>query len=256
MRNLLLFVSSICVSAVSFSQLIDHPKASLTLKIEQSSGTNGAAVAYNPVSELYYCVMAGNASYPLEVFDKNGNGVYQTNAGVDMRGIWWNPKTKTLEGNGYGESGIVSFAMDENDYPSLGIQTVFPGGDHQADAQSVGTFDSKKNLIMYYNQGVLYSYKRSNGQLAKKTILNNPSENNTNAYTVVYTGVKKMEVGLLDYTNNKVLLFNSKTGHQTATIHLPNSATTNHAFRFSYANKYVLLYDTDSRSWTGYKIFQ
>ena len=50
-----------------FGQLIDHPKASLTLQFEQTSGTNASSVTFNPKAGLYYTSIAGNDLYPLEV---------------------------------------------------------------------------------------------------------------------------------------------------------------------------------------------
>ncbi len=240
----------------SFGQLIDHPKPSLILQISQTSGTNGASVAYNPDKRLYYAVIAGNGAYPLEVFDGNGNNVYQTDAGVDTRGIWWNPKTKTLEGNGYGDVGIFSYSMNSSGFPSEGTQTVFPGENHQACEQCVGTFDTKKKAMMYYASGYITWYSRSKGVEIKKMALEVGSGiDDINEYSTIYTGVKNMEIGLLDYNNNKVYLYSAKTGKRTGTVELPSNAETHGVFRFAYANKHVFLYSVDSRSWTGYKIF-
>lgn len=253
-----IFIGLLWVSALvnsSFGQLIDHPKSSLILQFKQEDGTNGAAVAYNPIKELYYAVIAGNGDFPIEVFDVNGNNLYQTNAGNDLRGIWWNPSTKALEGNGYGDIGLVSFAMDNNGFPSLGSNTIYEGGNTQPNGQSVGVLDTKKKQVAYYSEGAVYWYKRANGAFSKKLNLTLGSTASINEYSMIYTGVKKMEIGLLDFENNKIYLFNSKNGTQTATITLPKNAIASAAFKFSYANKHVFLYDIDSRSWTGFRIF-
>ena len=42
----------------------------MKLKISAShGGSNGASVAWNPVSKKYYAAMAGNRDFPLEIFD-------------------------------------------------------------------------------------------------------------------------------------------------------------------------------------------
>ena len=52
------------------------------------------------VLNIYYAVIAGNSSFPLETFDATGVSLYQTNTGFDCRGLWWNPNLNQLETNG------------------------------------------------------------------------------------------------------------------------------------------------------------
>ncbi len=256
-RPIFVLLFLIATPLVSLAQLIDHPKASLTLSFKQSSGTNGAAVAYNPDKNLYYAVVAGNAVFPMEAFDGSGKNVYTTEAGSDMRGLWWNPKTKQLEGNGYGSTGIVGMSLDASGYPSLGNSTIFEGGDHQPGSNSCGTYDGKKN-IWYFNESGFTYYSRKKGTEAGTLSLkiDNTQLENLNNTSVIYTGVKTMELGVLDYANKRVYLINKKTGEITATVQLPSDAVTHYSFRFSYANKHIFTYSTETRSWTGYQIFK
>jgi len=250
--SLIVNVHALNVSAPNV-RIIDHPKASLTLQFEQETGTNGSSVAFNLKAQLYYSVIAGNKSYPLEVFDVHGNNVYQTNAGVDMRGLWWNKKTKSLQGNSYNGSGIISFPMDDKSYPSIGAHTIFEDGDDQPGENSCGVYDSKKKQTLYYKDGMVYKYAK--GKKVDSLKLSISKISNINSQSMIYTGVKSMEIGILDYVYKKVYLYNKKTGEKTATITLPSNAVIHDMFRFSYANNFVFLYDVDSRSWTGYQIF-
>lgn len=238
------------------SQTIDSPKASLSLSIIQNSGTNGSGITYDSKRGLYYVVIAGNKSFPMEVFNSKGDNVFKTNAGSDMRGIWWNKKTKSIEGNCYGDGGIVSMKLDENAHPSLGNTTIFDGN-HQPDGNSCGAFDGKKN-IYYFDGAGIHVYSRKTGELVSQINLqiSNEQQENLNYTSVIYTGKKKMEIGLLDFVNKKVYLFNKKDGNLTATINLPSSAKTHESFRFGYANNYVFIYGTDDRTWVGYRIFE
>lgn len=254
--NAILFVGMTLLSVSAFSQVIDNPKASLTLKIKSESGTNGSQVVYNPIKKIYYSIIAGNSSYPLEVFDVDGNNIYQTNTGSDMRGIWWNPKTKTLEGNTYDDSGIISFALDDKGFPSLGNKVIFEGGSHQPNSHSVGTYDVKKKSIFYYEEGQAVYYKRSTGKESMKVTLNVPNKKSISDNSVIYTGKKKMEIGILDYDADKVYLYSRKTGQMTKTINLPQGVSQASSFRFSYANGYVFIYNTRDRAWSGYKVVQ
>lgn len=244
------------VSTAALGQLLDQPKASLQLKMINSEGTNGCAVVYNPMAGLYYACIAGNAAFPLEVFSESGTNVYQTEAGSDVRGMWWNAKTKQLEANCYGDYGIVGMSLDGMGYPSLGNFSILPGSDYQPDANSCGAYDGKK-LIWYYDGSQFYSYNRKSGKRVGTLWISSdaPSSDEVNYTSVIYTGVKTMELGILDYANNKILLVDQKSGAVTGKVTLPSGAVTNSAFRFAFANKHVFLFDIETRTWTGYKIF-
>ncbi len=257
MKNAKQFLFGVMLLLISniYGQVIDNPKPGLKLAILQEEGTNGCAIAYNPTQGLYYAVIAGNATFPLEVFNAKGENVYQTTAGSDIRGIWWNPKTKQLEGNGYDDVGIVAFNCDKEGLPTSGNSTVFSGNNHQPLDQSVGTFDPIKKMMLYYENGSIYQYTRKKGLWVKSTDLKIDEVSVINNTSMIYTGKKDMEYGLLDYQNKKVLLFSAKTGALTKTIQLPSTASTNASFRFGYANGHVFLFDADERIWTGYKVF-
>lgn len=242
--------------SVLLAQIIERPKASLELCFQSESGTNGSAVTYDPNSGNYFALIAGNSSFPLEVFNRAGNSIYQTECGTDMRGLWWNPKSKQLEGNGYGSEGIVGINLDEQGFPSVGNSTIFSGADYQPESNSCGVFDGKK-YVWYYSDGSFLMYTRKSGEKTKSIGVTGISSLQTiNSTSMIYTGIKGMELGLLDYQSKKVLLFNKKTGSLSATIELPTSAITHYSFRFAYANKHVLLYDVDTRCWSGYQIVQ
>lgn len=252
---LLAFLAFTCASQRTNAQVINAPKASLTLAFSQTSGTNGSAVAYNPDKNLYYALIAGNSVFPLEAFDANGNNVFTTECGSDMRGLWWNPKAKQLEGNGYGSAGIMALALDGSGYPSLGNSTIHDGSDHQPGSNSCGVFDGKK-YIWYINGSYFVSYDRKKGTVAKSVEFSTPvSSESLNNTSVIYTGVKGMEFGVLDANNGKIYLIDGKSGNTTATIVLPADLPLSHSFRFAYANKHAFIYNTDTRSWTGLRIF-
>jgi hypothetical protein len=238
------------------AQVIDQPKASLTIEFSQSSGTNASGMTYDPKRELYYTLIAGNETFPMEVFDAQGNNVYTTDAGSDMRGIWWNKKTKSVEGNCYSDGGIVGMELNEKGYPSMGSKTLFSGS-HQPSSNVCGVFDGKKNI--YYFDGERVSiYSRKSGEKVSTLDVNldNSKMGSLNYTSMIYTGMKKMEIGLLDFANNKIYLINKKDGSLTSTVTLPSSVKAHESFRFGYANKFAFIYSTTTRSWTGYRIFE
>jgi hypothetical protein len=258
-HHLSLSLALLVISSTAISQdLIQYPAASLELKINGEGGKNGASVAYNPEAKLYYAVIAGNAQYPLETFAGNGYRVNEAEAYSDMRGLWWNSKAGTLEGNCYGEGGIVSIGLTGQGYAGTGNMEIFSGGGCQPTEQSVGTFDPKKKEILYYTEGSVVGYSRKDGTMTSTFILLYlpADEIDINWTTLIFTGVKGMEFGLLDYYSKKVYLFSRKDGYHSGTVNLPADAMTYETFNVSYANGYVFLFDQDLRKWTGYKIFE
>lgn len=77
-------------------------------------GTRGASVAWHPGLKRYYAAMAGNVGYPLSVFDATGKRVSpdSLNCEADVRGLWYNPVAKTIQGNAYGDGGWFSYKLD------------------------------------------------------------------------------------------------------------------------------------------------
>ena len=158
-----------------------------------------------------------------------------------------------MEGNCYNDGGIVTFLLSDNALPSVGQRTLYAGDAHQPQSNSCGVYDSKKKQTLYYNNGLVYKYKKGRKVGVLKLVPSNVSD--INSQSMIYTGVKSMEIGVLDFVKKKVYLYNKKTGARTATITLPSNAVTHSVFRFAYANNYVFLYDADNRTWSGYRIF-
>ena len=49
-------------------------------------------VTYNPIAHKYYSVRLGTNNYPLQTWNETGGiATFQDTAGMDSRGIWWNP---------------------------------------------------------------------------------------------------------------------------------------------------------------------
>ncbi len=248
-----LLIAIILVIGISTSLATKTYKAKkvITLEFTLEEGTNASAVVWNKDKQLYYAVFAGNQDYPLEVFSVGGEQLYGGKAGIDVRGLWYNAKSKRLEGNSAGNAGIFAIDLDRIGNPA--DAKVVIAGQIQPDFQSVGAFDSKKQIIYYYNTGEIYPYKLKSGKAIKSfKITDCPTDiENLNSTTVIYTDIKGSELGVLDYNSQKVYLFDLK-GKFSATIELPSDATSNDFFCFSYANNKIWLYDIETRTWSGY----
>ncbi|MDX2246843.1 MAG: hypothetical protein SF052_08725 [Bacteroidia bacterium] len=249
----LFWLTSVFLTANAQSPLAQAVPA-FKLEMQQSGGTNGSSVTYDPLKGIYYAVIAGNAAFPLEAFDRKGKPLGASEAGADLRGIWMNGST--LEGNCPGEVGWVSIELTNSGKPS-GQTSSIVEDELQPDFQSVGTFDPKKKEVIFYANGNLNFYSRKKRSLSRIVMLNGSDASfpdNINATSVGFTGKKGYEYALLDYNDYKVLYFNKK-GNQTGSTDIPEDAIINDAFRFSFANSMLWLYDVDTRSWSGYKVF-
>lgn len=254
--TLITLLFSILILSISAQDLISYPAATIELKMMEDGGRNGTAVVYNPEMNYYYCAMAGNADFPLETFSASGTNLHQSRTYSDMRGMWWNPKEEALEGNCYADGGIVSIIIDANGFAGAGNRVIFEGR-HQPGDHNCGTLDPKKKEILYYKDGYVVGYSRKDGSPTDTYIpLDLPTgESDINYTSLIFTGHKKMELGVLDVNEKKVYLFNRKDGSLAGTINLPSDAITYEGFNFAFANDHVFLFDQSERKWVGYKVF-
>mgnify|MGYP003330496660 FL=1 len=113
-------------------------KPTITLKIDRSGGANGASVAWHPVQKKYYAAQAGNETFPMEVFDEKGKMLSDNNLETmfDVRGFWYNPKTKTLQANGYDTYGWAEYKLNGKGIPTSVTKLDIEAG--KPDPQSVG----------------------------------------------------------------------------------------------------------------------
>ncbi|MFN8288849.1 MAG: hypothetical protein U0U70_01205 [Chitinophagaceae bacterium] len=232
-------------------------------------GTRGGAVAWHPLEKKYYAGFAGNMSYPLAVFDVNGNRLSGDDLVTmeDIRGLWYNPKLKTICGNCYSDYGWFSYKLDTKGIPLS--SDIYAAGMNQPGIQSIGTYDAKSNLVCFLHGQRIYKYNADAMQEEDSTIrlypgvvrtedINNSDDGsalseNYNYNVLLYTGIPKAEFGLLNIAENQVELYNKNTGLLTQKLKLPEDVPTWAAFNFSYANGTFWAFDQKTRTWTGYK---
>lgn len=226
-------------------------KEEVKLVMSEGEGTNGAAVAYHPTFKRYYACFAGNEYYPLEAFDTKGNRLYKTTVGFDARGLWYNPVKNTIEGNAYDNGGIYNYTLNEKgeveSTNALNFQVLQP------DAQSVGAYDYHLNQVNFLYEGSIHKINRNDGEEVGKINLKNLQLYNMSD-ALVYTGLKNGEWGVLDITQNKVLLFDKNTGEQTGAVQIPKSVKLQGSFNFAYANGRFWIFDIENRTWRGFKL--
>lgn len=244
-------------------------KKTLELKMpknmdDEMGGTRGTSVAWHPEQKKFYAAFAGNSEYPLGVFDAEGK-LLRTDliTMVDTRGLWYDPDTKTIAGNGYGETGWFAYKLNKEGFPL--DHTITLRGQYQPDEQSVGTYNPLTKMTMFYldafvymgnNKGELKDSAFVHFQTTKEEDIDEDEdyyaseEYNT---TMIYTGIKGQELGFLNYLNFQIELYDIKSGLLKKTLLLPEDAPVEEYFNFAYANGIYWLFDIKARTWVGYK---
>lgn len=263
-----LFLFACCRPAIA--QSTQSLKQNLTLLMPRTTdddkpGTRGASVAWHPVQKKYYAAMAGNVEYPMAVYDATGKRLSNDdlNCNADVRGLWYNPKTKTIQGNAYDENGWFEVKTNAKGIPSE-TKTLMEGM-NQPDAQSVGNYIPATNQVIFLNNGAVTFYNYADATsgntltihwgLAKASKDEVIEEVTPEAYnkTVIYTGIKGAELGFLNTEKMQIELYNKTTGLMAKKLLLPEEAPVNAMFNFAYSNGLYWLFDIEQRKWFGYK---
>lgn len=257
--SFLLFIA-VCFSSQSLlAQATSRElKLKLSLEMPEGSGTRGAGVVWNPALKLYYAAYGGNASFPMAVFDAQGKRVSSSDLETmaDLRGFWYNPKTRNIEGNCYNDGGWVSFLLQRNGTP-FEKNNIFYGM-HQPDEQSQGAFDYTTNTVYFFDgYGSVIMYDRETGEESgsfELTYNGNVGDFTDFASGIIVTQKSGAELGLLNRTTMEVDFFNKKTGAFSYRVALPSDTHIADFLSFSYANGYIWILDDYTRSWNGFKL--
>lgn len=262
-----IFLMSTCLQEV-YAQTAKPLKKILELKITATRGANGAGVAWHPTQQKYYAAMGGNAGFQMGVYDIKGKLLTDTThtTHLDVRGLWYNPGTKTLQGNGFSDVGWAEYKLDSKGVP---VSTkLLHSGMNQPDDQSTGAFDPKGKVVYFFNEeGHLDVHDYRDGIFSRSIELylgltkdeadvlaeNYDVIDDYNYTTVIFTGISGAEFGLLNYANNQIELYNAKDGYLTRKLNLPGDAPVEERMNFAYANGIYWLFDRKSRVWKGYK---
>lgn len=214
--------------------------------------TTRSGVAFDPNNELYFSVNAGTPTAPVETFASDGSDLASAIPYFDYRGVWWNPNSNQLEGNGYNSAGIVVQNVNASGYA---IDTAFIqySSNGQPNNQSNGEYDYDADEVIYYYNNSIYRYLRSNGTLiSSSTISGLPAGAALNPNSVGYTGVTGMEYCVYDYANQAVHYINKATTAYVASTYLPGDAIAVNNWGQSFANNRLFLYNSGTSTWKSY----
>ncbi|MGG9970970.1 hypothetical protein ACQ33O_04170 [Ferruginibacter sp. SUN002] len=269
-RILLLAIASLFFSTTEISaQTKAKLKKTLELKMPKTAdddmcGTRGASVVWHPIQKKYYASFAGNTGYPFAVFDVKGKRLSKDDvtAMVDVRGLWYNPKTKAISGNAYDNGGWFTYTLDKKGI--IEDNTIDIEGMNQPDAQSVGVLNPRKDEVLFLNKTYIDRYDNNgvfvdaiqihHGKIEDDFIDTDDETLETYNYTsIIYTGLAKSEVGLLNVEQKRIELYDLSTGLLKSKLLLPDDAPVEKSFNFAYANGIYWLFSIEKRTWIGYK---
>lgn len=229
-------------------------------------GANGAAIAFHPKEKLYYASQAGNKEFPIVLFNEAGEIVSsEQKTHADTRGLWYNPRTRQLEGNAYKDGGWFSYELNREGFP-VTIR-ITREGRNQPDDHSPGILNTEENEVLFLSGMEFISYNTSGFPLNKKFTLKIQSKNeadyseitqtffeeNYNYRSLIYTGRKGQEIGLLNINRKRVELYDIKTGYMTKTVSLPLDFKPESFFNFTYANNTYFIFNKETRQWVGFR---
>lgn len=232
-------------------------------------GKRGAAIVWHPLFKKYYAAMAGNGQFPLCVFSPDGKRISTDDLTCqnDVRGLWYNAKKKAIEGNAYADGGWFRYTTDNKGM--ITGSEILQEDQHQPTEQCVGTYLPSLNYVVFLDGSMVRLYSAENGEIdesvrihwgtSEKEGISDDEEDDDvtdwryNYTTVVYTGIKKAELGFLNHEEGRIELYDIATGFLTKIVELPVEAPINEAFNFSYTNGTFWLFDMENRTWLGYK---
>lgn len=249
-------------------------KKNLTLLMPRTTedsmpGTRGASVVWHPLQKKYYAAMAGNIRYPMGVYNAAGKllSPESLNTNEDVRGLWYNPVKKQIQGNSYSDYGWFYYNLDARGIPLESY--IFKEGMNQPNDQVVGAFSIARQQVLFLASGMVYFYNANGEQLDNplriywgRTKKDGISEDETdepstpqdyNYTTLVFTGISGAELGFLNISNMQIELYNMADGFMTQVLKLPEDAAMNQSFNFAYTNGMYWLFNIELRTWTGYK---
>ncbi|HEX7846255.1 MAG TPA: hypothetical protein VF476_10690 [Chitinophagaceae bacterium] len=272
-KTMILSAVTLLFTAISLAQVVPAPKTLkkvLELKMPKTAdddmpGTRGASVAWHPVLKKYYAAFAGNVGYPLAVFDATGKRLSGDDQKTffDIRGMWYNPTSKTIQANGYDDFGWGEYKLDAKGIPT-DIEVLFDDM-NQPTEQSTGIYSTREKMVYFFNgEGNLDKYDISSAEVEGSVTLHlgktKASDDFENADVVAdyntaaaYTDLPGSEIALLNHYEKRIELYSIRTGYKTKELKLPESAPVEATFNFAYCNGTYWLFDMKTRTWKGFK---
>lgn len=230
-------------------------KLSDSLVFATSASITGASLVWHPLNQRYYSLRVGNSAFPLCTWlPSGGPSIALTTAGVDTRGMWFNPTTAQVERNCFAAIGWATMGIDGSLNATNAFTMIFTGA-LQPGTQSGGTFDPATNTVLFYSAGNVQIRSRATGTVLQTLALSGVSLANVTPDCMIHTGQLGYEIGLLDFVSKQVLFFSRTTGAYSGMCQLPPTAVTSSGYRLGYTNNRFWLLNSTTKTWNAYCIW-
>lgn len=254
--SLILLLSLMGTAGIQAQAPMSEAKFAFSYHFQSSEGTNACGITYIPGPNVYVTAIAGNTGFPLEVFDREGNTLSSQEVGLDLRGLWYNPGTKSLEANCYGDGGWFSMAVDAKGIPQ-GDWTPIIQGMFQRDEQAALSFVASKKVLVTLGESFFSFWKRSSKKPKEKAAYFHGTPGDTdwylNPHVAAYTGNNDYPLAVLELNACQILYFDLKGKYLGATK--VDNCPEMDGFRFGFANRHAFIYDEVDRIWRAYRVF-
>lgn len=254
--SLFLLLSLIGPATLRAQAPLADAKFAFSYHFQSGDGTNASGITYVPGADVYVTAIAGNVEYPLEVFDREGKTIASQTVGLDIRGLWYNPKTNQLEANTYGNSGWYSVSIDSRGVPTGDWQSLLHGMYQPTEQAVLSYVIPKKSLVTLGSQSFSF-YKRFSKKPKDKPRYFHGTPGDTdwyiNPHVAAYTGNDAYPLAVLELNDCQILYFDLKGKYLGAT-NVDNCPEMD-GFRFGFANRHAFIYDEVDRIWRAYRVF-
>jgi len=251
-RNLFVVLAlAIQYSMAQPTQDISHR---ISLTASQARGSMGVSVVWNSAEKRYYSAVSGGQEKLLLLYDEQGKLNHTPyHLEFDPGALWFESGGTALGSSASGIEGLYKIhlrsglpAFTENVYYAI----------HNPVCIGTGAWVSRKKEVWFYHDKTVYRFKIGRAKRVIPIALDIADfDNELNVMSMIYTGIKKREIGLYDYGQNRILLFNAKTGRCSYTLNIKQDGHENLrplCGDFSYANGIYWLFDRETGIWHGY----
>jgi hypothetical protein len=231
--------------------------AAPTLFLESTGGAGEVGLAYDPIAGLYYSGTAGSPSRTGRTWDSSGVLQSATTLGIDIRSVWYNPNTGTVEASTYAayagsaDRGLMTVNTGSNgEWGGSGTkQTTISG---IASDQSGADYDAGRNVLYSRNSGSTVNVIDHTTGTLQGTVALAGLLSGTVMYTVGYIDSLDALV-TLSYASNTAQVFDATTGGLLGNVTLSGLSGEATDYGMAYENGYLFVNNGDFR-WAGFDI--
>lgn len=234
----------------------------LELPMAPVTAIDGACVAWHPLQKKYYAGMAGGKNELMRIFNEKGEPIDSCPTLINLRGLWYNPVKKVLEGNAIEHKGWFTYSLGKQGLP----EKASPVFEYNAvgHEQSVGAFlriDTSSIVAFLYDISVQF-FNATDGTFISALTLpelygDAGYEKNEEGLThtgmvVLATGMPEAELALVNVYKRRIDFIKFGKGYSHS-LTIPQDQPVYGAFNTAFSNGILWMYDQQKKVWNGYQ---